>query len=223
MPEIQTRDIYYNRSGKKVAVMSYEELLNYTYYGRYLNPHRLEVMYENCSMRSEYDHDYIFVDFDKVKDICRELNGISPDNPKFDKVLEEGLLNDSIDIDSRTYLTTEFEYRNQRVKEDIELGDKVTVTYTEPRNLDEKSMLSYAKDNVFFKSIEDKQGMKFATLNDGTAGIVVGNIFFDKESVNYYLDKYPLVESNGFHNDPVADNLNRIKAMENAKSQLLEI
>ncbi len=220
MPEIKNRDIYYNRSGKKVAVMTYEELIRYTYEGEYLNPYRLEVMYKDSSMRSEYDNDYIFIDFNKVKDICLELKGVSPDNPKFDKILEQGLVNDSIDMDSRSYLTTEFEYKNQKVKEEIELGDKVTVHYTEPRSVDEKAMLSYAKDNVFFKSIENEKGMKFATLNDGTEGIVVGNIFFDKESVNYYLDKYPLVESNGFHNDPVADNLNRIKAMENAKSQL---
>lgn len=217
------RRMYSNESDDTMVILTYEEFYEYIYHKKFIDKNRMQPLYQGCIYSTEEEEQLLFFDYNKVEGLLLGIQNAPSDSPELEAVFLEGLAKDNIYTYEKEYVSVDFNYYNKKVHEELELGDEITVQIKEPPTYKERSLLTLVKDNPFFKAF-DLSGMKYAETVDGEKGLCIENIFFDIDTVEFYLIKYPKEESLK-HRDPKEDckviDPNFLKRMNAEKESLL--
>lgn len=217
MPDIQTKDVYTNTTNKNLVGMSYEELYRYAEEEAFFDKNRLTKLYPNAKYNKVEGEQFFFFDYNKVDDLVNTLRKMDFSNKNtYLNEIEKYEMNSKIDVEERKYISIDFDYKNEMKHEEIELGKSINVYYKEPETASDKKLINDIKNNAFFKAL-DLDNMKFAVSENGEKGVSIDNVFYNEKFINHYLEKYPNETDSSYHKDPKADEVNRIKAIENQK------
>lgn len=224
MPDIQTKDIYTNTTGKKLVGMSYEELYRYAEEEVFFDRNKLTKLYPKAKYFKNEGEKLLFFDYNKVDDLINTLREMDySDTEKYLSEIEKYEMSNNMERKEIEYISIDFNYRNEMKHEEIKLGGKINVSYRSPESEYEEKMVEDVKNNVFFKAL-GAENLKFAVSENGDKGVVIENVFYDERFINKYLEKYPNIDESYHHSEPKADETNLIKAMQQQKqSAVLEM
>lgn len=184
---------YINNTSKDVVVMSAEDFYNYLYKEDELfNKDNLTKLSKGRRFPNIDNEDLLFFDYKKIDNTISSVreNDYKSDSREFDKLFRDSNMNDSMTVQTREYLDVSFNYGNKEMHEKLELGDSIKVKYVEPETVDDRLLLAEVKHNAFFQGM-DLKDMKLAQSADGDKGVSIQGVFFNEDTINYYLEKYP--------------------------------
>ena len=206
MPDIQRKKKYTNYADDNLVSIEVDEFDT-------LLRNQKDIEMDELIMRGSSiysDEQILFFKADTFENDMEELRTQKDNYDIFKESFESKIQNESVLRENVDVVDISFEYNNELQNEQLELGEEITIYEIEPENLDDKLLLLSAKGNAFFNALGDD--VKLCITEDGEKGISVGGIFFDEETVDYYLDKYPNNdETIEFHPDPKADVKNEIE------------
>ena len=198
---------YINDTDNDVVFMSARDFYDYLYQEDvFYDKDRLPKLQKTEGIEDDGNM-LLFFDYEKIDNTINTIrdNKYKPNTEEFSKALDESNMNNDMTVVTRDYLDVSFTYGNKEMHEKLELGDSIKVKYVEPETVDDRLLLAEVKHNAFFQGM-DLKDMKLAVSEEGDKGVSIQGVFFDENTINYYIDKYPSEEKSRYIEPPKEDS-----------------
>jgi len=197
---------YENNSYYDLYAITWEEMYKLIYGDNEID---VEEIKPNTKHYFKPDDDLFFFKSDDLYNIIDEYRGISPLGEEFNNDIQNYEMSQYVSKSEVEMLTVNFSYKGHNVSEKAELTDEIWFNFVEADDND-KELIRQMEKNVFFDAMLDGEDIKVCReAETGEKYYLVGDICFDRETIDKYLDKYSNKDIE-YHNNTKDDATNQI-------------